>query len=142
MAIANGPEVAVGASLRPGDLAQVVRRIADEVAGPAAAVVDVEACFPEQAFTALKSERLLGALVPVNLGGLGASISDIAIACETLAPRCASTELIYVMHQIQVHCLIRHSRHNTLLRRYLTRIAAQQLLLASATPAGSSNHFS
>jgi acyl-CoA dehydrogenase len=133
MAIANGPEVAVGASLRPGDLAQVVRRIADEVAGPAAGEVDLEARFPEQSLTALKSERLLGALIPVTLGGLGATISDIAIACETLAQRCANTALIYAMHQIQVHCLIRHSRHNTLLRRYLTQIAEQQLLLASAT---------
>jgi len=133
MAIPSGLEVALGASLHPGDVAQVVRRIADEVAGPAAAEVDLEARFPEQSLTALKSERLLGALVPVSLGGLGATLSDIANACETLAQRCASTALIYAMHQIQVHCLVRHSHHSTLLRQYLTRIAEQQLLLASAT---------
>jgi len=130
---ANGPEVALGTSLQPGSLAQVVRRIADEVAGPASGQVDLEARFPEQALTALKSEHLLGALVPSNLGGLGATIRDMATACETLAQRCASTGLIYAMHQIQVHCLIRHSRHNALLRHYLTQLSEQQLLLASAT---------
>ena len=122
MDIADGPEVASGISLQPNALAQIVRRIAVEVAGPAAAQVDLEARFPEQSLTALKSEQLLGALVPVNLGGLGASIRDIAIACETLAERCASTGLIYAMHQIQVHCLIRHSQHSAPLCRYLTQL--------------------
>ena len=95
--------------------------------------VDLEARFPEQALAALKSERLLGALVPSSLGGLGASISDIAMMCETLAQRCASTALIYAMHQIQVHCLVRHGSHAPSLRQFLTQLANQQLLLASAT---------
>ena len=132
MDIANEPEVGLGTSSLP-DLAQVVRRIADDVAGPAAGTVDLEARFPEQALAALKSERLLGALVPSSLGGLGASISDIAMMCETLAQRCASTALIYAMHQIQVHCLVRHGSHAPSLRQFLIQLANQQLLLASAT---------
>ena len=125
--------MALGTSSQPGAMARVVRQIADEVAGPAAAQVDLEARFPEQSLAALKSERLLGALVPSSLGGLGATFRDVALGCETLAERCASTALIYAMHQIQVHCLLRHGQRSSSLRRYLTQLSEQQLLLASAT---------
>jgi acyl-CoA dehydrogenase len=133
MGLASEPEIAVGAPSLPGNLAKIARRIADDVAGPDAAAVDLDARFPERAITALKAERLLGALVPRNLGGLEASISDIAGVCEILGQRCASTALIYAMHQIQVHCLVRHAPHVTSLRQFLVDLSERQLLLASAT---------
>ena len=111
----------------------IVRRIAEDVIGPAAAEVDLTARFPERSLAALKSERLLGALVPGRLGGLGATLTDMANVCEILAEHCASTALIYAMHQIQVHCLIRHSQRSPQLQSYLTRLSEQQFLLASAT---------
>ena len=114
-------------------LIQTAWRIGEETAGPAAASVDAEARFPAEAFAALKAERLLGALVPTSLGGLGASIADVAAICETLGQRCANTAMIYAMHQIQVHCLVRHGANVPQIRAYLTELCERQLLLASAT---------
>lgn len=125
-------EAAVSSASR-ASLTQTAWRIGEETAGPAAASVDVEARFPEEAFAALKAERLLGALVPASLGGLGASIADVAAICETLGQRCANTAMIYAMHQIQVHCLVRHGMGVPEIRRYLTELCERQLLLASAT---------
>lgn len=133
MDMAHGPEVVLGTTLQPGDLVPLARRIAEDVVGPAAAEVDLAASFPERAFATLKSERLLGALVPATLGGIGATITDMATVCEVLGEHCASTALIYAMHQIQVHCLVRHGRHNPQLQHYLSQLAEQQFLLASAT---------
>lgn len=114
-------------------LIQTAWRIGEETAGPAASAVDAEARFPAEAFAALKAERLLGALVPTSLGGLGASIADVAAICETLGQRCANTAMIYAMHQIQVHCLVRHGASVPQIRAYLAELCDRQLLLASAT---------
>ena len=54
--------------------------------------------------------QLLSVLVPTNLGGDGVTISRVAEACAALARSCASTAMIYAMHQMQVACLVRHGR--------------------------------
>jgi acyl-CoA dehydrogenase len=128
----NEQDLQVAAPSR-ASLIQTAWRIGEETAGPAAAAGDAEARFPTEAFAALKAERLLGALVPTSLGGLGASIADIAAICETLGQRCANTAMIYAMHQIQVNCLVRHGASVPLIRAYLSELCEQQLLLASAT---------
>lgn len=115
------------------DLVQVAWRIGEEVAGPAAANVDEQARFPSEAFAALRAEGLLGAMVPVAHGGLGASYSTIASICETLGHRCANTAMIYAMHQIQVACLVRHGSVEPALAAFLRELCERQLLLASAT---------
>lgn len=115
------------------DVAAVAGQIADKVAAPAATAVDLEGRFPSEAIAALRTERLLGALVPQSLGGLGASIAEVAEACELLGRRCANTAMIYAMHQIQVHCLLRHGLSFPQLRQFLVELCDRQLLLASAT---------
>ena len=45
---------------------------------------------------------MLGAFVPRGLGGLGATIGEFAAFCEALGRACASTAMIYAMHQIEV----------------------------------------
>jgi acyl-CoA dehydrogenase len=106
------------------------------VAGQHAAAVDSAARFPAEAFSAARAQRLLGILVPVELGGEGASISDVVDVCYVLGRACGSTAMIYAMHQIMVACLVRHAPgsvwHNALLRR----LCAEQLLLASSTTEG------
>jgi acyl-CoA dehydrogenase len=121
------------AILSRGDLNRVAWRIGEEVAGPSAASVDLEARFPSEAFEALKAEHLLGAMVPVELGGLGASYGEIASICETLGQHCANTAMIFAMHQIQVHCLVRHGQDVPALRDFMRALCDRQLLLASAT---------
>ena len=66
------------------DLQEVVRRIGADVAGPRAEAVDREARFPYESIAALRGERMLGALVPRELGGRGATIAEIGAVCETL----------------------------------------------------------
>lgn len=110
----------------------VVSQIGEAVVGPAAADVDKNARFPHEAFDALRETRLLSSLVPQRFGGGGARISDVAAAVESLGRHCASTAMIYAMHQIQVACLVRHGRSADL-TAFLDDICRSQLLLASAT---------
>jgi acyl-CoA dehydrogenase len=107
-------------------------RIGEEVAGPAADDVDRKARFPTEAMEAMRSAHLLSVLVPSDLGGDGVSIGEVAEVVGVLARHCASTAMIYAMHQMQVACLVRHGR-SELLRDYQKAIVDRQLLLASAT---------
>jgi hypothetical protein len=56
--------------------------------------------------------------------------------CYALGRACASTAMIFAMHQTKVACLVRHGAgsawHETLMRR----VASEQLLLASSTTEG------
>jgi len=108
------------------------RTIAEQVSGKAAEDVDAKARFPFESFEALREQKLLAALIPVESGGLGAGLPEVAEAITELGRQCASTAMIYAMHQIQVACLVRHARNPTL-RAFLRRVADEQLLLASAT---------
>ncbi len=112
---------------------ETVRRIATEVTGPAAVAVDHDARFPRESFAALKEARLLSACVPTVLGGAGATIGELATMCETLSQKCASTGMIFAMHQIQVACLTRHGADTAFFRSYLGEVVAQQRLIASVT---------
>jgi acyl-CoA dehydrogenase len=94
--------------------------------------VDRDARFPHEAIDALRAEGLLGALVPEALGGDGATVGQVAEVVELLGRSCATTAMVYAMHQIQVNCLVRHGRSATI-ERYLTEVAGDGLLLASAT---------
>ena len=81
------------------------------VAAAAAAeaeAVDRDARFPQKAIDAARQQRLLGVQIPLEFGGDGASISDIADMCYTLGRACASTAMIFAMHQTKVACLVRH----------------------------------
>jgi acyl-CoA dehydrogenase len=75
---------------------------------------------------------MLSVLVPTDLGGAGASITQVAAAVEELGRHCASTAMIYAMHQIQVASIVRHG-DSAWMRDYLAQVAEHELLLASAT---------
>ncbi len=115
-----------------GDLSRQAERIGADVAGPAADDVDRAARFPAEAFDALREASLLSVLVPSELGGLGVTVGQAADVVFELGRHCASTAMIYAMHQIQVASLVRHGR-STYFRDYLADLADRQLLLASAT---------
>jgi acyl-CoA dehydrogenase len=107
-----------------------VARVA-AIAGEHADAVDRDARFPAEAIAAMREEQLLGAWIPRSLGGLGASLDEITWACEELGQRCASTAMIFAMHQIQIATLVRH--HRGALDGRLAAIAREQRLIASAT---------
>lgn len=113
------------------------KRVADEVAAKHADDVDQNARFPVEALEALRKERLLGCAVPVELGGEGSGLAELAQICCTLAQACATTGMVFAMHQIQVLCILRHTGSDKpdwpFWSEYLTDCAERQRLIASAT---------
>jgi acyl-CoA dehydrogenase len=77
--------------------------------------------------------RLLGAMLPVEVGGEGARLDDIAGICCAIGQQCASAGMVYAMHQIQIASLLLHGETSDWHQGFLRRVAAEQLLLASAT---------
>jgi acyl-CoA dehydrogenase len=116
----------------PDAVVAAATSIGRDIAGPAAAAVDEGSLFPQEAIDALRKSGLLGALVPVDLGGLGQSIEVVARTVTELGRHCSSAAMVYAMHQIQVACLVAHG-HTDHLRDFTRRVAAEGLLLASAT---------
>jgi acyl-CoA dehydrogenase len=106
------------------------------VAAAHAGAVDRDARFPQESFDALKRERLLGILIPTELGGEGASPTDLVEVCFTLGRACGSTAMIYAMHQIVVAALVRHAAPGSWHDELIRRIADEQLLMASSTTDG------
>jgi acyl-CoA dehydrogenase len=106
------------------------------IAARHAGAVDSAARFPTEAFQAVKAQRLLGIQVPKTLGGEGVGIGDVADVCYQLGQACASTGMIFAMHQIKVGCIMRHMGANATLQGMLRRLCAEQLLLASSTTEG------
>ncbi len=135
-------DAAFAAGEAPGGPRAAIAPVADwraaaqramQVAARHADAVDREARFPTEAFEVLRNERLLSAMVPKRFGGAGLSLADVAKICETLGQGCASTAMVYAMHQIQVACIEEHGTGMPWHEALLARLAAEQLLLASAT---------
>ncbi len=114
------------------ELVDLGRRIGREVAAVHAVDVDVNARFPQETIDAFRAEGLLGALVPVELGGLGHDLRQAATVVREVARHCASSAMILAMHHIQVASIVRHGK-SPKVADYIRRIAGEQLLLASAT---------
>ncbi len=115
----------------PGPVAEAIA-ICRAVAAQYAEAVDRDARLPNETIEALRQGRLLGALVPESLGGLGLNLSQTCRVVEELARSCASASMVFAMHQIQVACLLWHRRTDEI-EALLRRTASEQLLLASAT---------
>lgn len=115
------------------DILAQTRRIGAEVAAKHAAEVDSNARFPRETFAALREARALSALVPVELGGSGASMRDLVDMCFTLGQYCGSSAMVLAMHHIQVACIVRHARSSPFFEGYLRELAQKQILMASVT---------
>src|ERR1700743_3546108 len=106
------------------------------IAAVDAAEVDREGRFPHTAIDAARKEGLLGAQIPTAFGGYGASIFDVTDMCYALGRACSSTAMIFAMHQTKVACLVRHGTGSHWHETLISRVAAEQLLLASSTTEG------
>jgi acyl-CoA dehydrogenase len=115
------------------DLLARASRVAEQTAAIHAADVDRQARFPSESLAALREERLLGIAIPEELGGEATSLADIAQVTAILGQACATTSMVYAMHQIQVLCIVRHMAGSKALSSYLAECAAAQRLIASAT---------
>jgi acyl-CoA dehydrogenase len=118
------------------DLAQRTERVA-AVAALHAEEVDRDGRFPIESITAAKALGLMGLMAPRSLGGEEVSLSEIADVCYALGRACASTAMIYAMHQVKVACVVRHGLGAAWQEDFIRRLMRDQLLLASSTTEGS-----
>jgi acyl-CoA dehydrogenase len=102
------------------------------VAAAHADAVDREGRFPVEAVEEMRSQRLLSCLVPTARGGDGMTYSELTAFVTELGSACASTAMIFAMHQIQIACLVRHGV-GPALDQLIDDVVRDQLLLASAT---------
>ncbi len=89
--------------------------------------------FPTEAFAALKAQKYLSCYVPAEYGGMGLNVTDVTRMCEVLGQYCASTAMVFAMHQIQVACIVNHALGSPFFQAYAREMVAQQPLIASAT---------
>ncbi|MGD0633080.1 MAG: acyl-CoA dehydrogenase family protein [Beijerinckiaceae bacterium] len=120
---------------RAADLHQRAAAVA-AIAAQHAENVDRDAVFPSAAIAAAKDAGFMGLLIPRELGGLGASLTETADVCYTLGQACASTAMIVAMHQAALACVARHYQPGGWHEALLKRAAAEQLLFASSTTEG------
>ncbi len=125
----------IAAESSAADLRARVEKVV-AVAAAHAAAVDGASRFPGEAIAAARAERLLSIAVPRELGGEGFGTADVVDVCYALGRVCASTAMIYAMHQTKVACITRHGRSSAWHQLFLRRLCAEQLLLASSTTEG------
>lgn len=112
---------------------KIAHRIGSEIAARHAADVDKNARFPAEAMAALQQEKLLSALVPKELGGMGMPMTELTAICTALGQYCSATAMVFAMHQIQVACIVRHGLGSSFFRSYCKELAERQMLIASVT---------
>ena len=76
---------------------QAIQGSTEAIAAHAAAV-DAEGKFPEDSLRALAEAEAFGFSVAPDLGGSGASLVQLAEACESVGSACASTGMVFLMH--------------------------------------------
>lgn len=124
----------VSAESTAGVAEPVALDVTDAVKAAAAAAADVdrEARFPQEAVDAMRAAGLLSASLPSELGGRSASITELARVARKLGAACASAGMVFAMHHTQALSLRFHGSHGSTAE--LTRhIAAAEALLASST---------
>jgi alkylation response protein AidB-like acyl-CoA dehydrogenase len=113
--------------------------VADAQIRPQAASVDQNAAFPVQSLAALGARGLLGLTIPPAYGGLGQGLRTMAATIDTVAQRCPSTAMVYLMHLCGVACYgAAPGRTAPLLR---AAAAGQHLSTLAFSEKGSRSHF-
>jgi alkylation response protein AidB-like acyl-CoA dehydrogenase len=92
---------ATNARTKAKSVVEIARRLAGEFR-ERAAEYDRTGEFPTANYDRMREEGYLRALVPTELGGLGAGYLEMAHAQQALARGCASTALAVNMHHFQI----------------------------------------
>lgn len=93
---------------------------------------DRDGSFVDEAFTEMRSSGYLAMPVPIELGGLGATVAQIACAQAELAGYCAATALASSMHLHVVATNAWRWRHGAAAaEKMLRRVASENLVIAS-----------
>jgi acyl-CoA dehydrogenase len=81
----------------------------------------------------LRRQKLLAAVAPKELGGAGFDVAALVRIARQLARSCASTAMIWSMHQGQLASLCRFGQGGAALEALARTAVTQQWLIASAT---------
>ncbi len=81
-------------------LLAATREAADSVIAANAAQIDRAREFPAENLRTLGASGALGLVVPTEHGGAGGGLSALAEACEAIGGACASTGMVFLMHEV------------------------------------------
>jgi alkylation response protein AidB-like acyl-CoA dehydrogenase len=112
-------------------LRQTVRELAEAKIAPAAADVDANSRFPQEALDALAGARLHAAHIPESYGGEGADALAAVIIIEEVARACASSSLIPAVNKLGTVPLLLSGSEN-LKQQYLPPVARGEALFSYA----------
>ena len=113
------------------DLLERAAAVGAQIAGEAARH-DAERTFVEEGLVALREAGLLAVAVPVELGGLGATVRQVSMVQRELAHHCGSTALATSMHQhVTAFTTWRYRRGLPGAEPTLRRIADEGIVLVS-----------
>jgi acyl-CoA dehydrogenase len=116
----------------PYDRFVPVARDLGEQFAPFAAEHDREGTFVEEAFKAIRDSGYLGLAVPSELGGMGATIGEVAMAQAEMARHDASAALAVSMHlHISLFAAWRYRREMPGAEGLLKRIVDDRIVLVS-----------
>lgn len=115
----------------PSDFAARVDRVV-ATARRGALTVDQDRIFPESAFATLRSEGMMGFLVPSEFGGWGGTVSEMVRVVAKIGEACTTTAFLWAMHCQQVDSIVRFGG-SALRRRVLPDIAKGRVYVASVT---------
>jgi len=113
--------------------------VADAHIRPHAAQVDADAAFPRRSIAALGEHGLLGLTIPPADGGLGHGLRTMAATLDTVAQRCPSTAMVYLMHMCGVACYAAAPDRTAPLLREAA--AGRHLSTLAFSEKGSRSHF-
>jgi alkylation response protein AidB-like acyl-CoA dehydrogenase len=118
---------------QPKDIVATARMLGEQFAARAAEI-DENDRFVAENYEALKRSGLVEAGVPLELGGGGAEVAELADMLKTLARSCSSTALAFSMHTHQVAIPAWRWRHQkaAAVEPLLKRVAAERIILLSS----------
>jgi alkylation response protein AidB-like acyl-CoA dehydrogenase len=123
------------------DLLVENEKLAKELLASHADDVDRGRRFPRENIQELGRSGLLGLVVPVEYGGAGAGIPEMAQALESMAQACASTAMVTLMHYCGTAVIT--AKGTTELKQNLFPAIArgEHLTTLAFSEAGSGGHF-
>lgn len=124
-------------STTPEAYEAALERVCTTIIAETATAIDHDGSFPIQSIEALRSAGLLGALSPVESGGLGLGLAGAARVVRRVAEECGSTAMVLTMHYCGTAVLEAHGP------REVCREAAsgRHLSTLAFSEAGSRSHF-
>lgn len=112
------------------DWMRVARELGATFGGRAAAI-DEEDRFAAENYDELKRERVFSMLVPLELGGGGATLTEVCELLRELGRHCASTALALSMHQHLVAATVYRHTKGLSGAKLLEKVAKSELVLVS-----------